>query len=202
MPLLGANTPSPQPRLPTHVIWHIVPDDYRVKHMNAKHQTNTSNDNPLPKRPFNLLQEFRVTINPPWQGPFEKCQTFTSVRHATRVMWRRWQRAKKKKGRRSSSSLHSSQIFFLFFFFGCGRQEFVVEAQLHRQTFDFESKTKPKCYVWSGVKSTFCPTSEGYFVICGADGACLFCFEPHQDGGQWASMWAMRGEEKKAAHNF
>lgn len=75
-----------------------------------------------------------------------------------------------------------------------------MEAQLHRQTFDFESKTQPKCYVWSGVKSTFSPTSEGYFFICGADSACLFCFEPHQDGGWLASMRAMR--RKKAPRNF
>lgn len=96
--------------------------------------------------------------------------------------------SKQNKKKKQLFTALQSNLFSFFLFFGCGRQEFVVETQLHRQTFDFESKTKPKCYVWSGVKSTFSPTSEGYFVICGADGACLFCFEPHQDGGQLASM--------------
>lgn len=55
--------------------------------------------------------------------------------------------ARKKKIRKKKRLFIALQSNPFFFFFGCGRQAFVVEAQLHRQTFDSESKTKPKCYM-------------------------------------------------------
>lgn len=50
-----------------------------------------------------------------------------------------------------------------------------------------------------GVKSTFSPTSEGYFVICGADVFILLRTTP---GWRPVSLNASYAEKKKAAHNF